>query len=121
MLAGISQTIYCQTKAWQDIVIDDVLEKHGIRIEGFPVQDDAFIKIPIFTNGPSPVRFRATVSVSIQHRCEPAHKTEIRAISDDYSIAYSKESVPCMCLWTGIFQQHMGVKTHETLVSDVML
>ncbi len=97
-LAGIRQSIYRQAKAWQDIVIDDVLEKHGIRIEGFPVQDDAFIKILFFANGTSPVRISATLSVSIQHRCEPAHKTENRAVSDDYSTTYDKEKVPYMCL-----------------------
>lgn len=40
----LSQTIDGKAKVWQHVVIDDVVEKHGVRIEGFFRQKHAIVK-----------------------------------------------------------------------------
>lgn len=49
------KTIYFETQVRKDIVIDDVVEKNGIRIEGFLRQDYAIIKrFVVVANGSAP-------------------------------------------------------------------
>ena len=43
-VAGVSKTINFETQVWQYLVVDDVVKKHGIRIEGVLRQNDAIIK-----------------------------------------------------------------------------
>ena len=49
------QSVHFKTQVRQDIVIDDVVEKHGIRVEGFLRQDYAIIKrFVVVANGSAP-------------------------------------------------------------------
>jgi hypothetical protein len=52
---GLGQTINLKIQIRQHIVVDDVLEKYGVRIEGFLRQDDAIIKNLVPANGTIPV------------------------------------------------------------------
>jgi len=42
-LARISQTIDGQAQIWQDLIVDDVFKKNGVRVEAFLRQDDTVI------------------------------------------------------------------------------
>jgi hypothetical protein len=49
------QAVHFKTQVRQDIVIDDVVEKYGIRVEGFLRQDYAIIKrFVVVANGSAP-------------------------------------------------------------------
>ncbi len=47
---GLSKTVDSETQVWQYLVINDVVEKHGVGVEGFFRQDDAFIKGFVLAN-----------------------------------------------------------------------
>ena len=40
----IGKAVDSKTQVGQDLVVDDIVEKHGIRVEGFLRQDDAIIE-----------------------------------------------------------------------------
>ena len=48
------QTIHGETQVRQHFIIDDVIEKNGVRVEGFFRQDDAIIKGFVAANGSGP-------------------------------------------------------------------
>jgi hypothetical protein len=43
-VCSIRKTVDSKAQIRQDLVIDDIVKKHGIRIEGFLRQDDAIIE-----------------------------------------------------------------------------
>jgi hypothetical protein len=40
----VSETVYSKAQVGQDLVIDDIVQKNGVRVEGFLRQDDAIIE-----------------------------------------------------------------------------
>ena len=48
------QAVYGETQVGQDPVIDDIVEKYGIRVEGLLRQDDAIIKWPVLADNDLP-------------------------------------------------------------------
>jgi hypothetical protein len=53
---GCRQAIYRETQIGQYILVDDVIEKHGIRVESFFRQDHAVIKgFGVLANGSIPI------------------------------------------------------------------
>ena len=43
-IACVCESVNCETWARQNLVVDNVVEKYGIRIEGFLRQDYAFVE-----------------------------------------------------------------------------
>lgn len=43
-VGGVSKTVDFETQIRQYLVVDNVVQKHGIRVEGFLRQNDAIIK-----------------------------------------------------------------------------
>jgi len=78
LLAGLSQTVYCQAQVRQNIVINNILQENRIRIEGFLGQNDAIIKGFVVANGTVLVHDTLiTIKVFVLNRCETTHKCEI--------------------------------------------
>ena len=44
LVRSIGEAVDSKTQVGQDLVIDDIVKKDGIRVEGFLRQDDAFIE-----------------------------------------------------------------------------
>jgi hypothetical protein len=44
LICSIGEAVDSETQVRQDLVIDDVVKKDGVRIEGFLRQDDAIIE-----------------------------------------------------------------------------
>ena len=49
-VGAIGEAVDSKTQVGQDLVIDDILEKDGIRIEGVLRQDDAVIEFPVLAD-----------------------------------------------------------------------
>jgi len=53
-IGSVGQAIDRETQVRQDLVVDDIVEKYGIRVEGFLRQDDAIIECPVLADGDLP-------------------------------------------------------------------
>jgi len=54
-LRCVRETIDRQAEVRQDLVIDDIVKKDGIRVEGFLREDDAVFEWPVLADGGVPV------------------------------------------------------------------
>ena len=52
----IGQTVDGETQVRQHVIVDDVVEEHGIRIEGVLRQDDAIVECSVLSDDRSPLR-----------------------------------------------------------------
>ena len=46
----ICEAVYCQTEVRKDLIVDDVVEEYGIRVEGVLRQDDAIVKCAVLAD-----------------------------------------------------------------------
>jgi hypothetical protein len=53
-LCSVGEAIDREAQVGQDFVIDDIVEKDGIRVEGFLRQDDAIIEWPVLADSGVP-------------------------------------------------------------------
>ncbi len=53
-LCSVGETIDRQAQVGQHLVIDDIVKKHGIRVEGFLREDDAIVEWPVLADGDLP-------------------------------------------------------------------
>lgn len=53
-IAGFGQAIDGQSQAGKYIVVDNIVEEHGLRVERLRRQDYAIVKAFVFTDGPNP-------------------------------------------------------------------
>jgi hypothetical protein len=53
-LRCVRETIDRQAEVRQDLVIDDIVKKNGIRVEGFLREDDAVFEWPVLADGGVP-------------------------------------------------------------------
>ena len=53
-LCAVGKAIDRETQVRQDLVIDDIVKKDGVRVEGFLRQDDTIIEWPVFADGGVP-------------------------------------------------------------------
>jgi hypothetical protein len=53
-IGSVGQPVDRETQVGQDRVVDDIVEKNGIRIEGFLRQDDAIIECAVLADGDLP-------------------------------------------------------------------
>ena len=48
------KAVYSKTQAGQNVVIDDIVKKYGVRVEGILRQDDAIIEWPVLADSDLP-------------------------------------------------------------------
>ena len=53
-LRPVGQAVDGEAQVRQDLVVDDVVEKYGVRVEGFLRQDDAIFEWPVLADGDVP-------------------------------------------------------------------
>ncbi len=53
-IGAVGKAVDREAEVRQDLVVDDVVEKNGIRVEGFLRQDDAIIECPVLADGDLP-------------------------------------------------------------------
>jgi hypothetical protein len=53
-LCSVGKAIDREAQVGQDLVIDDIVEKYGVRVEGFLRQDDAIIEWPVLADSAVP-------------------------------------------------------------------
>jgi hypothetical protein len=53
-VCAIGQAVDSETQVRQDLVIDDIVKKYRIRVEGFLRQDDALIECPVLADDDVP-------------------------------------------------------------------
>jgi hypothetical protein len=51
---AVGKTIDCEAQVGQHVVIDDIVEKDGIRVEGVLRQDDAILECAVLADGVVP-------------------------------------------------------------------
>ena len=49
-VSTIRKAVHCQTEIRKDLIVDDIVEKHGIRVEGVFRQDDTIIKCVVLAD-----------------------------------------------------------------------
>ena len=70
------QAIDRKTQVGQNLVIDDVIKKYGVRVEGVLRQNDAILKGLVLADGPAPgVAVTGTLLMARSKLCEATHKT----------------------------------------------
>ena len=51
LVGAISQAVDSEAQVWQYLVVDNVVKKHGIRVEGLLRQDDTVVECAVLANG----------------------------------------------------------------------
>jgi hypothetical protein len=51
LVGAISEAVDGEAQVRQNLVIDDIVEKNGIRVEGFLRQDDTVVECAVLANG----------------------------------------------------------------------
>jgi hypothetical protein len=51
LVGAIGQPVDGQAQVRQNLVVDDIVQEYGIRVEGFLRQDDAVVECAVLANG----------------------------------------------------------------------
>lgn len=73
-IGSVGKAVDRETQVGQDLVVDDIVEKDGIRVEGFLRQDDAIVECAVLADGDLPGDCRIVTLVRpVIISCEEAH------------------------------------------------